>query len=74
MPKDHHIDLLLTTLDEKVKANPNMKVYLKWTCPGCGERVTATEPNTYYTEGYVHESCGATYRGKMFGTLVEVSR
>ena len=52
---------ILTRLDGKAK------VYVKWTCPGCGERVTSTQPNSFHTDGYTHEECGVTYTGDMFG-------
>ena len=62
--------------DALLAANPTVKVYLKWTCPTCGERVTATEPNSYCLRGYYHEekddgsSCGALYTGTKFGMLL----
>ncbi len=51
-------------------------VYLKWTCPKCGERVLADEPNVYNPLGYRHTEredgtqCGATYFGPLFGLAV----
>jgi hypothetical protein len=32
-------------------------VFFKWTCAGCGDRVTATTPNTF-THFSKHEDCG----------------
>lgn len=47
-------------------------VYLKWTCPKCGERVTADEANTYHADGYIHTEpyCGYHYKGTQYGFLV----
>jgi hypothetical protein len=32
-------------------------IFFKWTCAGCGDRVTATEPNTF-TPFSEHDDCG----------------
>jgi hypothetical protein len=32
-------------------------VFQKWTCDGCGERVTANTPNVFTELGH-HEDCG----------------
>lgn len=32
------------------------RVYFKWTCQGCGERVTANKPNVFYTSA-AHDDC-----------------
>jgi hypothetical protein len=51
-------------------------VLLKWVCPACGERVTSNDPNSYCTQGYVHEEkkdgtpCGQLYTGELFGYLL----
>ena len=43
--------------------------FLKWTCPGCDERVTASDPNTAYRAGAKHterddgSECGWIYDG-----------
>lgn len=50
--------------------------WLKWTCPGCGERVTATTPNAYSKGGYQHTEkddgspCGVVYTGDKFNYLL----
>jgi hypothetical protein len=36
---------------DKLLANPNVSVYQKFTCAGCGNRLTIEEPNTFYTSG-----------------------
>lgn len=32
-------------------------IYQKWTCDGCGRRITANNPNTFTVEGHC-EDCG----------------
>jgi hypothetical protein len=34
-----------------------MTIFQKWTCDGCGDRVTANTPNKFTTQG-LHEDCG----------------
>ena len=65
---DKDIEELLPTIRELIRGGA--MVWLKWTCPKCGDRVTANKENTYYTGGYTHEDCGETYYGTMFGMLV----
>jgi hypothetical protein len=36
---------------------PGSAFFQKWTCAGCGERVTGCEPNRLFTGGK-HEDCG----------------
>lgn len=54
-------------------------IYLKWTCPACGERCVADEPNKYHVRGYLHTerddgtSCGTWYHGTRFGYLLIAS-
>lgn len=55
-------------------------VYVKWTCPQCGERAAANEPNTFNDGGYIHEEkldgspCGVLYHGPVYGLLATWSR
>lgn len=71
---DHPSRTAIRMMDEV--AGKGGKAWIKWTCPKCGERVTANEPNTFHTRGYAHEAkrdgspCGAVYTGDMFGLLV----
>ena len=71
---DFEIEEMLPKIDELIRSG--VLVYLKWTCPKCGERVTANEPNTYRTQGYQHEErldgiiCGEWYYGTKFNYLV----
>jgi len=44
--------------------------YIKWTCENCGERATSNTPNTFFTEGYIHEDCGHTTYPTKFGLVV----
>lgn len=37
---------------------PGTAIFQKWTCVGCGERVTGNEPNKLCELGH-HEECGA---------------
>ena len=32
-------------------------IYQKWTCAGCGDRVTGNNPNEIHEQGH-HEDCG----------------
>ena len=44
--------------------------FIKWTCESCGERVTCSTPNGFFTKGYTHDECGHTSHPKVFGILV----
>jgi hypothetical protein len=52
------------------------EVYMKWTCPGCGERVASETANVHHTRGYRHgekangEFCGELYTGALFGYML----
>lgn len=42
----------------KVQNTPeNSVVYYKWTCGGCGERVTSDQENSLFTS-FIHLDCG----------------
>lgn len=51
-------------------------VFLKWTCPQCGERCIDDVPNRFCTQGYRHEEkadgspCGGFCTGYLFGYLL----
>lgn len=55
--------------------NPNVRIYVKWTCPACGERVMSGEPNVFNAGGYVHDdpNCGFHYTGEYWGFMAEFS-
>lgn len=46
-------------------------IWVKWTCPRCGDRVTSSTPNTIFAS-YLHtdEKCGFLYKGDEFGLMV----
>lgn len=54
-------------------------VFVKWTCPQCGERAISNEPNCFNTGGYIHEEkaggapCGVLYHGPVYGVLAYVA-
>lgn len=51
---DPHVLEVLT----KAESTPEgSTVYYKWTCQGCGERVTCDIPNSLYTS-FLHVDCG----------------
>lgn len=70
MKGDRLIDDMLPEINQLIQAGA--QVYLKWTCPGCGERVMANEPNCFYEMGFRHTdpNCGHVYMGRRFGYLV----
>jgi len=74
---DYEIADMLPRIDELIQQG--CLVFLKWTCPWCEERVTASEPNVYRTEGYLHEDkadgewCGSTYYGTRFNYVMVFS-
>lgn len=47
----------------------NVQLYVKWTCPNCGERVVSTTANVFHKNGYLHEDCGHLYTGDLYGLL-----
>lgn len=55
---DHPFDEVIASVDQLL-ADPRITVYQKYTCGGCGQRLTMSEPNTFYTEGTCEE-CGHT--------------
>lgn len=50
--------------------------YVKWTCEGCGERVTCTTSNAIFTEGYEHtekkdgSECGFVTYPEKYGLVI----
>jgi len=70
---------LLHVLEPLQQANPELVWWLKWTCPACGERVTADQANTHSLSGYRHTEkedgspCGVNYNGILFGVRIVVS-
>lgn len=74
MEGDRDIEEMLEEIDQLVQADH--LVFLKWTCPGCGERCVADEPNKFCSRGYLHTEkadgtpCNTWYHGRMFGYLL----
>jgi predicted RNA-binding Zn-ribbon protein involved in translation (DUF1610 family) len=57
MTSDNHpFDFVLDEAN-KLLENPNVNLYQKFTCIGCGNRLTMEEPNTFYTSGTC-DKCG----------------
>jgi len=48
-PINHPFDEVAKTAEEKVKSGAI--VYQKFTCAGCGQRLTIDEPNTFHRTG-----------------------
>lgn len=50
--------------------------FVKWTCEGCGERVTCDKPNTFFTKGFRHTMksdnthCGHISFPTKFGLMI----
>lgn len=51
---DHPFEEVINKANELIKQGHTL--YQKWTCDACQDRVTTTEPNTFYTSGR-HEDC-----------------
>ncbi len=74
-PTDLSIPELIAKMREILAQYPLSQCYPKWTCPACGDRVTANTPNQVHTK-YVHEQqesgapCGAIYTAARFGLLL----
>lgn len=70
---DHDRDLpsaqLLAEMERVLTEHPTAELYVKWTCPDCGERVTSDTANTFHAGGYRHEGCGGFYDGDRFGFM-----
>lgn len=69
-PNDQPLESILAQIKETMRLNPGAQCYIKWTCPKCGERATADEPNQVYMMGYTHEDCGGFYNGWNYGLMV----
>lgn len=61
---------IIDIAQDLLRRYPGILCYLKWTCPGCGDRVTANNPNSFATQGYLHEDCGYVYKGDQFGLMI----
>lgn len=78
MPRipEPHNDLSAEELVERFEAildaNPTARLYVKWTCPNCGERAMSSDANVFHAGGYLHEDCGFMYHGDRYGFLMEL--
>lgn len=59
---DYPVDVIVESMTRQVKRGA--VTFMKWTCAGCGERVTANEPDKVYLTAQHEErsdgsSCGA---------------
>ena len=73
MPNEHNAlptSELLPMMDKLIEQGFN--VFVKWTCPNCGERVTSLDANTFHTAGYMHDECGHLYTGDEFGIMLHL--
>lgn len=52
---DYPLDTIRQSMQDWV--DKGAQTFFKWTCSGCGDRVTANEPNTVLTKA-LHEDCG----------------
>ena len=75
VPQNISKDELIKSMDRWI--NEGAEVFVKWTCPACGERVMCDTPNTFYTDGFLHSEkedgsvCGCLYYGENgFGFLL----
>jgi DNA-directed RNA polymerase subunit RPC12/RpoP len=57
VPTNLKRDELLRHAQEVCNHLPGARVFFKYTCDRCGERVTFTEPNYLFEEGECH-ACG----------------
>lgn len=54
------------------RAAGRAKVYFKFTCPGCGERLTLEEPNVLYEDGECVK-CGQTHPIERAGFMLLIT-
>lgn len=77
-PRPGDLDLDATATAMQGLMDKGHTVFVKWTCPGCGDRCIADEPNTIHTDGYHHGEradgtvCGTWYRELRFGLFAQL--
>ena len=52
---DYPIDEVLANIEKQ--AAQGFLCFVKYTCEGCGNRNTATDPNVFHPEGYICQTC-----------------
>jgi hypothetical protein len=68
---DQPFDVTLQRMEELIQRGA--VVFVKWTCPGCGERCMSDVPNSICATGYYHTEkhdgtrCGTPYTGGEHG-------
>lgn len=71
--KDRPRDEILAMANQVIeRAAGRAKVYFKFTCPACGERLTLEEPNTLFEDGTC-EKCGVTAPIEKAGYMILLS-
>ena len=48
---DHPWEQIVETVQRLIKDDPRVRLYQKFTCAGCGERLGIDEPNVFYEQG-----------------------
>lgn len=73
MEGDKPLDEIIAMMKQVLDDNPFARCYLKWTCPGCGKRVTSEQPNAVFKQGMRHneDGCNTLYTGPLWGLMVE---
>jgi predicted RNA-binding Zn-ribbon protein involved in translation (DUF1610 family) len=72
-PNDIHVTELVTRMESILATHPNAQLFVKWTCPNCGERVMSDDANVFHAGGYRHEECGFLYTGEWYGFLAAIN-
>lgn len=65
---DYPISIIMDSMQKR--ADEGALTYFKWTCGGCGERVTANDPNTVLTKAKHEEKGDGTPCGYITDTTI----
>jgi len=57
--KNYPIETCARTIEGILRQHPGSAIYQKWTCDGCGRRITGNTPNKLFEFGHC-EDCGHT--------------
>jgi len=57
--KNYPISECLHTIERLFRQHPHAAYFQKWTCGGCGRRITGNTPNMMFANGHCEE-CGHT--------------
>jgi len=58
-PNDHSLKACVLGVQVLLSKHPNATFFQKWTCAGCGKRITGNTPNKFFKYGHCEE-CGHT--------------